>query len=706
LRLVILKKEESMADTPIESARQLRERAEKKVREAEETVLEVVSVEAAKQLLHELRVHQVELEMQNEELRRSQQDLEASCSRYFEFYNLAPVGYLTLNEQGSIREANLTCATLLGVARELLIERPFSVFIFPDDQDRYYLYRKQILEAKLEPVICELRMVRADGSFFWAKLQTTPVMEIDGEAGCRMVINDITTRKLAEIELRTAKEQWEQTFNAIDDGVTVHDLEMRILLANKAAGAILGADPAKLIGQPCYRLFRGASEPCQGCPEILTLETQTNQRATIHHEQLGKTFAVSSFPLFEHGSLVGFVTTHKDITEDLLIEKQFRQARKMEAIGMLAGGISHDFNNMLTPVLGYAELAESKLAPGDPLVSDLQQIIKGALRAKDMIAQILTFSRKSSHKRQSFQPQMVVREVLRLMQVSLPATITIKEEIAVDCGVLLADPTQLHQIVMNLCRNAQQAMAESGGVLKVSLAKTIIGNEDGRISGSGLLPGVYMVLEVSDSGCGVDRETCERIFDPYFTTKSEGEGSGLGLSVVYGIVESYQGHIAVQSEPGKGSTFQVFLPCIVEELSLHEKESTLSVDAGAERILVVDDEEIIAGMFQAILTSVGYQVIVFNDSLEALAFIGQNPTAFDLLLTDMSMPHLTGLELIHKTSAIRPDLPIILCSGFNKLVSNEDARDLGIHVCLEKPVSVRDLSSAIRMALDEKRKSS
>jgi PAS domain S-box-containing protein len=695
-----------MTDTPVESARQLRERAEKKAREAEETAQEVVSAEAAKQLLHELRVHQIELEMQNEELRRSQQDLEALRSRYFELYNLAPVGYLTLDEQGSIKEANLTCATLLGVARGELVKRPFSGFIFPEDQDRYYLYRQQIIEAELEPGICELRMVRADGSFFWAQLQTTPVMEIDGAAGCRMVISDITIRKLAEIEVRTAKEQWEQTFDAIDDGVTVHDLKMRVIQANKAAGAILGVEPAELIGQPCYRLFGGASEPCQGCPEILALETRANQRATIHHEQLGKTFTVSSFPLFEQGGLVGFVSTYKDITEDLLMEKQLRQARKMEAIGMLAGGIAHDFNNILAPVLGYAELAESKLSPGDPLISDLQQIIKGALRAKDMIAQILTFSRKSPHKRQSFQPQMVVREALKLLQVSLPATITIKEEIEADCGVLMADPTQLHQIVMNLCRNAQQAMAESGGVLKVSLAKTIIGKEDDRISGSELLPGVYMVLEVSDSGCGVDRETRERIFDPYFTTKGQGEGSGLGLSVVHGIVESYQGHIAVQSEPGKGTTFQVYLPCIAEELSFQERASTLPVDAGAERILVGDDEEIITGMFQTILTSVGYQVIVFNDSLEALAFIGQNPTAFDLLLTDMSMPHLTGLELIQKTSAIRPDLPIILCSGFNKLVSNEEARALGIHVCLEKPVSVRDLISAIRMALDEKGKSS
>lgn len=691
-----------MTDTPVESGRQLRERAEKKVRAAEETAQEELSAEAAKQLLHELRVHQIEVEMQNEELRRSQQELEATRSRYFDLYNLAPVGYLTLNEQGGIVEANLTCSTLLGVARGLLVKRPFSGFIFPEDQDRWYFYRKQLIDTAWEPGICELRMVRTDGSFFWAQLQAIPAMELDGAPGYRMVISDITTRKLAEIEVRTAKEQWEKTFDAIDDVVTVLDLDMRILQANKAAGTLFEMDPAELIGKQCHQLFRGASEACGGCPELLSRMTQANQRAKICHEPLGKTFAVSCFPLFEQGGIVGFVSIAKDITEDLRMEERLRQAQKMEAVGILAGGIAHDFNNILVPVLGYAELAQSKIAPGDPLISDLEQIIKGALRAKDMIAQILTFSRKSPQKRQAFQPQLVVREALKLLQASLPATITIKAEIAADCGMLLADPTQLHQIVMNLCRNAQQAMAENGGVLKVSLAKTIINQEDDRGPGSGLLPGVYMVLEVGDSGCGMDHETRERIFEPYFTMKSEGEGSGLGLSVVHGIVESCQGHIAMQSEPGQGSTFQVYLPCITEDLFLKESESRLPVAAGTERILVVDDEEVITGMFDAILTRVGYQVIIFNDSLEALAFIGQDPTAFDLLLTDMSMPHMTGLELIQKTLAIRPELPVILCSGFNTLVNNEEARALGIHVYLKKPVSVLDLTRALRMALDEK----
>ncbi|MBW6519917.1 MAG: PAS domain S-box protein [Desulfoarculaceae bacterium] len=691
-----------MTDTSVESARELRKRAEKKLREAEDAAQETVSAEAAKQLLHELRVHQIELEMQNEELRRSQEDLETSRSRYFDLYNLAPVGYLTLSEEGRIQEANLTCSSLLGVARSSLVKRPLSSFIFSEDQDRYYLYRQQLTDKEGPPRICELRMVRADGSLFWARLQAIPAQESDGTLGCRMVISDLTEQQLAEIEVRKARELWEQTFDAIDDIVTVHDLDMRIIRANRAAGVLTQMDPAELIGKWCYEVFRGADEPCHDCPEILARMTQTNQQANIYYKNLRKTFTVTSVPLLEQSGIVGFVAIAKDITDYLQMEERLRQSQKMEAVGVLAGGISHDFNNILVPILGYAELAESRIAADDPLRSDLQQIIKGALRAKDMIAQILAVSRKAPQKKQSFQPQLVVREVLQLLRASLPATIEIKTKFADDCGMILADPTQLHQIVLNLCRNAQYAMNESGGVLQVSLAKTIIGKEDSRLLDSGLVPGVYSVLEVSDSGCGMNREILEQIFEPYFTTKGQGKGTGLGLSVVHGIVKSYHGHIAVQSEPGKGTSFQVYLPSIAEELFLKEDGPLLPVAAGAECILVVDDEEVITNMFKTILAQVGYQVIAFNNSLEALAFIVQDPTAFDLLLTDMSMPDLTGLELIQKVLAVRPDLPVILCSGFNKLVNKKEARALGIHVCLEKPVSVRELSWAIRKALDEK----
>jgi PAS domain S-box-containing protein len=548
-------------------------------------------------------------------------------------------------------------------------------------------------------------MVRADGSLFWAQLQAISTQEIDGVSEYRIVMSDCTRQKLAENELRTIKDQWEQTFDAIDDVVTIHDLDMRIVLANKATGDLFQMAPAELIGKHCYELFRGTNEPCPECPELLALRTQSNQRARIYHKQLGKTFTVACFPLVKATTIIGFVYVAKDITEYMKMEKQLRQSQKMEAIGTLASGIAHDFNNILAPILGYAELAESRVAPDNPVVSDLHHIIQGALRAKDMISQILTYSRQAPQQRQLFEPNMVLNEALKLLQASLPATIEIKSEIAHDCGSILADPTQFHQIVMNLCTNSYNAMRESGGVLWVSLAKVVIGDKKSKTGSTELAPGDYIILEVSDTGYGMDRKTMERIFDPYFTTNGgKGAGSGLGLSVVQGIVKSYQGHIAVSSDLGKGTTFQVYLPRVAEEVFGNGTAASVPVSTGTERIVVVDDEEVITGLLEAILTSLGYQVTVFNNSLEALTFITKDPTAFDLLLTDMTMPHQTGIELSQKVLAIKPGLPIILCTGFSEVINQEKAQTLGIQGYLLKPVSVPDLAMTMRKVLDNKGK--
>ncbi len=691
-----------MTHSVTESAQQLRKRAEQQLQQTAQPAQKSIAPEAAQQLIHELQVHQIELEMQNDELRRKQQELESLRTRYFDLYNLAPVGYLTLSEQGLIIEANLTSANLLGVTRKALSNRPLVSFIEADDQDRYYLYRNQLAETAGLPEIVDLRMRRADGSLFWACIQTIAVQEIDGPAGRRMIISDCSKQKLAETKRRTAREQWEKIFDTIDDVVAIHDPDMRIIKINQAGEKLLQMRQADLIGKYCYEVFCGRDEPCQGCPELVAQGSRLPQQATICHDNLGKTFDVVSIPLQDDGMITGYVCIAKDITNVLQMEEQLRQAQKMEAIGVLAGGIAHDFNNILVPILGYAELAECRLAPDDPLITDLQQIIKGAMRAKDMVAQILTFSRKSPQKRQSFEPQLVVREVLKFLQASLPRTILIESDMASDCGTIMVDPTQFHQIIMNLCLNAQHAMAQQGGVLTVRMARTSVGPEDKSLLADGLVPGPYLLLTVSDTGHGMDHQTMERIFEPYFTLKSQGEGLGLGLSVVHGIVKSYHGHISVYSEPDKGTSFQVYLPGMVEQLSWLENESSLAVTAGIERILLVDDEELITDMFDTILTRLGYQVKVFNDSLEALAFIVQDPSVFDLLVTDMSMPNLTGLELVRKTLAVRPDLPIILCTGFNQMLNKTEAKALGIHTYLEKPVSVKDLTEAIRQALDDK----
>jgi len=682
-----------------ESKRQLRSQAEERLRQAEAGAPEQLSPEKTQEVLHELRVRLIEQELQNEELCRVQHQLETSQARYFDLYNLAPVGYLTLDTQGIIQEANLTCANLLGVTRSELVNQPLSRFIFSEDQDLYYLHCRQLVEIKAAQS-CEIRMVQPDGSLFWAQLQGVSPREGEDASGYLVVMDDCSRRKLAENEVRKAKEQWEKTFDAIDDVVTVHDRNMRIIQANKAAGILLAMAPGELVGKYCYQVFRQADEPCSGCPEVLARLTETPCRANIHHERLRKTFTVASCPLIESTGLSGFVCVAKDITESLEMENRLRQLHKMEAVGVLAGGIAHDFNNILFPILGYAELADLKVAPDDPVTSSyLRKIIQGSLRAKDMTSQLLSFSQQHPAKKYAFRPHLVVKEALALLQTSLPENVGMEAEISQDCGSILAEPAQYYQIVMNLCTNALQAMGTTGGVLRVSLKREAVRAGDSRISDSGLAPDDYIVLGVSDTGCGMEPGTMQRIFDPSFTTKEVGKGSGLGLSVVHGIVKNYRGGITVQSEPGKGTSLTVYLPKVVDEPAKVKEALPVSPLPGLERIVVVDDETMITSLFQAILNRFGYQSFIFNDGSEALDFIAKQPEAFDLLITDMTMPQMNGLDLSLKARAIRPNLPIILCTGYSKLISEEQAQDLGIDVFLMKPFSIEDLFSAMRKAL-------
>ena len=512
----------------------------------------------------------------------------------------------------------------------------------------------------------------------------------------------IFKQKQMELEVLHAKEKWELTFDAINEVVTIHDLEMRITQANKAAARMVHCEPAELIGRHCFDLFSGLTAPCPDCPEVLAAETLLPQSGTIYHEKLAKTFEVSSFPLIENEEMKGFVHIAKDITQQKMLEAQLRQAQKMESIGTLAGGIAHDFNNILVPILGYAELAQDRVAPTDPVANDLNQIALAAYRARNLVKQILTFSRQGDHDLWPLEPHLVIKEALKLLRASLPSTIEIRQNIPSDCGSIIGDPTQLHQIIMNLCTNAYHAMRETGGLLKVTLSKLDIEDGDPTFASLKLAPGPYVQLLVSDTGHGIDKQTIERIFEPYFTTKPQGEGTGMGLSVVHGIIKSYRGHISCESAPGSGTTFTVYLPRVQEKTAPAEEAVSGPLACGVERILVVDDEEAVTTLLQMILEKCGYVVRTVNSSPEALTIFQENPAAFDLLITDMTMPGLTGIDLAKQVLAIRPGIPIILSTGFSELTSKAKATEAGIRAFLMKPVTSRGLAYCVRKALDEK----
>ncbi len=391
----------------------------------------------------------------------------------------------------------------------------------------------------------------------------------------------------------------------------------------------------------------------------------------------------------------------RDMTEQIKLEQNLYQAQKLESIGTLAGGVAHDFNNILSAIMGYTEIARSRLSSDNEAVDDLDRVLAASSRAKDLVQQILAFSRKSEIDRVPVQIHFVVLEALKLLRSSIPSTIEIRHNIDTDSGLVFADATQVHQIVMNLCTNAFHAMDDSGGVLAVSLKCRKLDGGDFTSNGQqAIKPGEYLELTVSDTGPGIEKRFLDKIFDPYFTTKEKGKGTGLGLSVVHGIVKSYGGHISVYCEEGKGTTFRVYLPKIVADRYSEQQLSHGVTPRGYEKCLVVDDEEDIANLEKIMLESLGYTVTATNSSDKALEVFKKDPTYFDLVITDMTMPQFNGTELTQKLREIRPDIPVILFSGFSELIDGERAKALGMQKYLMKPVTKHDLATAVRQVLD------
>lgn len=473
--------------------------------------------------------------------------------------------------------------------------------------------------------------------------------------------------------------------------------------ANETMYRLMGYEESSLFGQRVRVLYpddetyeRAVREINTGMEESGTAEVETRwvrKDGTIFDCSIRACFLNPEDP--SRGQIVAV----SDVSEAKALEDQLLQSQKREAIGTLAGGIAHDFNNILSGIMGYSELAKMKAPENSEVITDLNKVLASGNRAKNLVQQILTLSRRHKQERQPLQLRYIVKEALALLRASLPATIEIREDLAKDAGVVNADPNQIHQVIMNLCTNAGQAMEEDGGVLTVELGNV----ELDEFSASRYLdmdPGSYLRLTVSDTGHGIPPDIIAQIFDPYFTTKDIGEGTGLGLSVVHGIVKSHGGTIRVYSEPGKGSSFQVYLP-VIEEAEKQEEESEGPVPTGSERILFIDDEETIADIGRQMLERLGYEVVAMTSSIEALELFKAQPEKFDLVITDMTMPHMTGDKLAQELMKIRPDIPVILCTGHSRLVSDEKAKDMGIRAFVMKPILKRAMAETVRKALGD-----
>ncbi len=410
---------------------------------------------------------------------------------------------------------------------------------------------------------------------------------------------------------------------------------------------------------------------------------------------------------YDHtGEPIRMIGTVQDITrrkqsddEKKELENQLQHLHKVEAIGTLAGGIAHDFNNLLTPILGYAELVEESVADNDDASRQIAEVIKAGYRATDLVRQILTFSRKGSGTEDFFTPGIMVKESLKLLRASLPSTIEIHEEISNNCGMIHADPTKFQQIIINICTNGVHAMENEKGILTVKLANKELTAKD-LLPYRDLRPGQFIEIIISDTGCGMDETTRLHIFEPYFTTKEQGRGTGLGLAIVHGIICEMHGMVQVKSEIGQGTTFAIYIPS-AEKLQLKKKIPAMAtkLPTGTEHILCIDDEEPVLRAEKLILEGLGYRVTAEKDSQAALTEFKNNPTDFDLIFTDQTMPNLTGTELASQILAIRPEIPIILCTGYSTLVSEESAQAMGIKSFLMKPVSRQQMAETVREVL-------
>jgi PAS domain S-box-containing protein len=421
-------------------------------------------------------------------------------------------------------------------------------------------------------------------------------------------------------------------------------------------------------------------------PRILKVTCNDGTRKTIRFRSVTQS-AGNHFVIYE------------DITSQRRLETQLRQGQKLEAIGTLAGGIAHDFNNILSAVIGYTELSLMDAPAGSMLYRHLHSILEAGERARDLVKQILAFSRQSEQELRPVDLSVVVKETIKLLRATLPATIEIHQHIS-DVSLVMGDPTQMHQVLMNLCTNAGHAMQEKGGVLEIRLESTVL-DADLSSRHAGLKPGPFVCLTISDTGHGMPRHILERIFDPFYTTKEKTEGTGMGLAVSHGIVTGAGGTIYAYSEIDQGTTFKVLLP-MIERRTEPEQRPKPIIAGGSERILFVDDERTLVEMGQQMLQSYGYEVTTSTDSLQALELFKSDPSRFDLVITDMTMPNMTGDMLARALMGLRPDLPIILCTGFSANMTEEVANDVGIRALIMKPILMHHMAAEVRRVLDEK----
>ncbi len=649
------------------------------------------------------------LEQSRHELYKKQEQLIQSKEMFHALFEQAGGYCMILDPNTSdgiplIIDANKAACTAHGFTREEFIGRSVADI---DDEDGKRLVKKRTAEIMTgEPFYVENIHVRKDGTTFPVAVNAK---RIDIENRRSLILTteyDITERKRAEKQLRESQDRFELAMEAANDGLYDWNLITNEIYYSPGWKRMLGYQADELPND--FSVWEKLTEPedvrkswemqqelVKGTRDRFEMEFKMKHKNGHWVDILSRATAVFD----EDRKAVRIVGTHVDISERKRLEANLLQVQKMEAIGTLAGGIAHDFNNILMAILGYAELARED-SPADSMVRKyIDEVVTASHKAKDLVKQILAFSRQTEVEHIPLQPFVIIKEVFNMLRPSLPATIDIQQDIDPEVGLIFADPTQIHQIMVNLCTNAFHAMEEKGGILTISLKKKTLSRLD-LANEPRVQPGDFVQLSISDTGAGIAPEIRKKIFDPYFTTKEVGKGTGLGLAIIHGIVKSYKGFVTFHSKPGEGTTFRVYLPVISD--STLQKVEMAPLDRTQlcnENILYIDDEKILAEMSKTMLERLGYRVTVETNSIEALRIIQSQPDLFDLVITDQTMPGMTGIDLARRILQIRPKLPIILCTGFSNLISEEKARMFGIKGFAMKPLAKKDIATLIRKVL-------
>ncbi len=625
-------------------------------------------------------------------LRRQEEELRV-------IFDSVPAMVFYKDTENRLIRVNNALAKTCGKTKAELEGKPLSE-LYPELAEDYWRDDKEVM-ASGQPKTGILERLESPEGIRWVMTDKVPYR--DGNGNIKGVIGfsvDITERKRAEEERQRLVAAVEQALEAI----VITDVNGEIEYVNPSVERLMGYSQEEVVGKRPEAVFRSSKHDDEFYRKMWDTLSEGGvwQGAVAVGKKDGSildTEMTVSPILNKEGEVINYVSVSRDVTHEHELEAQLLHSQKMEAIGTLAGGIAHDFNNILGAIMGFAELALEKAQPESNQSEYIKEVIVGSNRAKDLVKQILTFSRQVKSERKALRPDLMVKEALRMLQASIPSLIEFTQEIEPDSGLILADPTQFHQVIVNLCTNAYQAMLPAGGTLAVSL-KTVNVDADFAALHPELSEGPHMQLVVKDTGAGMDEATLGRIFDPFFTTKEEGQGTGLGLSTVHGIVASMNGYISVASELGKGAAFTVYFPQIQGEEHRSNAESEPVPLGRGEYILVVDDEEPIRKITKLMLENLGYKVSACASAEEAFDLFNSTPEAFHMIITDFAMPKMSGAELLEVVRQIRPDIPVAIMTGLQETGVIEEAEALGLSMLLRKPVKCDELGRAIRKILD------